>query len=123
MKRTLKWQHGAIALTALGVLGTSGCFDIEFPVDFALLSSVSPFVVSGTATVVDNDGPCRAWIGDNGVTYHLFQDPLLDNDLFDRIIEPGTVSRLVLAERSDLRLACAFGINVEVQDVLEIVEP
>jgi hypothetical protein len=80
-------------------------------------------VVSGTATIIDNGGPCRAWVGDNGITYHLFQDPLLDNNLFDRIIEPGTVSRLVLAERSDLQLTCATGVKVEVQDVLEIVEP
>ena len=123
MRRTLGRQGRLGALAALMIPTVPACVDISFPVDVALLDSVSPFVVRGTATVVDHDGPCPAWIGDNGVTYHLFQDPQLDNELFDRVTEPGTVSRLVLAERSDLELACRFGVLVEVQDVLEIIEP
>jgi hypothetical protein len=54
--------------------------------------------------------------------YHLFQDPLLDNDTFDRVTEPGTSSRLVLAARSDLELACQLGTIAQVMDILEIME-
>jgi len=106
---------GAVAAACL-----PACFDISFPVDIRLLDNVSPFVLRGTAAVVDNDGPCRVWYGENGIAYHLFQSRFVDSETFDRVIEPGTTARLVLAERGDLELACAFGTIVEVQDVLEI---
>ena len=89
----------------------------------ALLPGGAPFVVRGTATIVEVSGaPCLVWIGENGVTYHLFQDPLLDNESFDRITTPDTTSRLVIATRSDLVVACQVGTVVEVQEVLEIIE-
>ncbi len=105
-----------VALLGLLTLGLIGCISGGG----SLISVGSPFVVKGTATVLQGDGPCPAWIGDNGVTYHLFQDPLLENEIFDRISEPGTTSRLVLVTRSDLVLSCAVGTIVEVQEVLEI---
>jgi len=100
----------------------SGC-SIDFDVlPDAFVTAGSPFVVRGTATVVDNEGPCLAWIGENGVTYHLFQDPRVDNETFDRVTTPGVTSRLQIAVRTDLMLACRIGTIVEVRNVLEVVE-
>ncbi len=99
------------------VLTTSGCIDLS---DQNFLPVGTPFTVSGVASVADNDGPCLVWLGDNGVTYHLFQDPLLDNDQFDQITSSGTRSRLVLVTRSDLEVQCEIGTIVEVEEVLEI---
>jgi len=108
----------AIPLAALCPLILSSC--VQFPDTQGLLSVGTPFVVKGTATVLNESGPCRAWIGENGVTYHLFQDPLLENQGLDQISQPGTTSRLVLVTRSDLQLACQVGTLAEVQEVLEI---
>ena len=85
------------------------------------ISTGSSFVVKGTATVLDNNGPCLAWIGDNGITYHLFQTPSVENATFDRVTTPGVTSRLQLATRDDLQVACQVGIIVEVLNVLEVV--
>ena len=52
----------------------------------------------------------------------MFQSPALDNESFDRITTPGVTSRLEIATRDDLEVACLIGTVVEVQDVLEIVE-
>jgi hypothetical protein len=96
--------------------------ELNVPVDLTVFGDEPSFVVRGTAAVVDSNGPCRSWFGENGVTYHLSQSPRLENDLFDRVSAPGTTSRLVLMDRPDIELACAFGRIVEVTDVLEIVE-
>ncbi len=82
----------------------------------------TPFIIRGTADIIDNGGPCPIWRGDNGVTYHLFQNPLLDNETFDRITTQGTTSRLQLSTRNDLVVDCQVGTIVEVDAALEIVE-
>ena len=115
-----------LGVIALGVL-TGSCVnvappEVNVPVDLTLFGEGNSFVVRGTATIVDNDGPCPAWVAENGVTYHLFQSPRLENETFDRVTEPGVVSRLVLVVRGDLELVCAFGKTAEVIDVLEVVE-
>ena len=97
-----------------------GC--IQIPEDLVLLPTGTTFVVRGTAAVIDSGGPCPVWFGENGITYHLFQDPQLDNDIYDVVTTPGTTSRLVVATRADLLVSCQTGTIVEVQDVLEIVE-
>ena len=96
--------------------------EVNVPVDLAIFGSENSFVVRGTADIVDNKGPCPVWFGENGVTYHLFQSPHLDNEVFDRISAAGISSRLVLVVREDLEFACAFGRTAEVVDVLEVVE-
>lgn len=104
----------------VAILAT-GCIDLA-ETQQSLLPTGTPFVVSGVATVINLEGPCPVWIGDNGVTYHLFQDPLLDSDSFDLVNSSGVRSRLVIATRSDLVVACQAGTIVEVQEVLEILE-
>ncbi len=101
------------------------CIEVATPeIDFsvALLGDSGSFVVSGTAALEDQDGPCPVWYGDNGFTYHLFQSPRLDNELFDQVTSPGTTARLVLVVRNDLELACAFGRTAEVIDVLSVAD-
>jgi len=98
-----------------------GC-TVNFSAAETLLPIGSPFVVSGTASLIDHNGPCLIWNGNNGVTYHLFQGQTVDNESFDRITTPGVTSRLVLSKRADLEVACEIGTIVEVQDVLEIVD-
>ncbi|UCD28645.1 MAG: hypothetical protein JSV03_16440 [Planctomycetota bacterium] len=110
-----------IICTLSASIFTSGC-SVNLSVPEGLLTTGSPFVISGTSTLVDNNGPCLIWIGENGVTYHLFQGLTVENETFDRITTPGVTSRLLLAERSDLDVICLMGTIVEVQDVLEIVE-
>ena len=99
-----------------------GCIDIEVPIAPGLFATGTSFVVSGTAALIDEDGPCLVWMGENGVTYHLFQDPRVSNEDFDAVTAPGITSRLKLAVRTDLYVDCLVGTVVEVQDVLEIVE-
>jgi hypothetical protein len=87
----------------------------------SLFPGGTAFVISGTADVIDQDGlPCLVWVGDNGVTYHLFQHPAVANEDFDIVTTPGVRSRLELAPRSDLVLTCAFGTTAEVTDILGI---
>lgn len=81
-----------------------------------------PFIISGTADVVDRNGACAVWYGENGVTYHLFQGPRVQNADFDRVTTPGVRSRLEIATRSDLVVTCEYGTIVEVERVLEIME-
>ena len=64
--------------------------------------------------MIDQDGPCLVWLGDNGETFHLFQDPRIANDDFDRVTTPGVASRLELSVRTDLFVACEVGTIVEV---------
>jgi hypothetical protein len=103
-------------------LGWAGCAELSLPETFSFSPQGVEFVLSGTATVLDSGGPCLSWLGDNGVTYHLFQSTRLANEDFDRITIPGTRSRLVMATRSDLEVTCGDGEIVEVRAVLEIVE-
>ena len=107
-----------VACTLL-LLSGAGCIDLSAD---SLLPVGTPFVVSGTAALVDSNGPCLVWLGENGITYHLFQDVRLPNETFDQITTPGVTSRLELAVRTDLQVACQVGSTAEVQDVLEIVE-
>jgi hypothetical protein len=83
-----------------------------------LLPVGTSFVVQGTMTLAN--GNCLTWVGDNGINYHLYQDPLLDSATFDRVTAPGAVSRLVIATRSDLDYPCGTGTVVEVQQVLQV---
>jgi hypothetical protein len=122
MARAWNWS-GVVVGLGIG-LTTTGCIDVQLTGAESLFPSPSgtPFIVRGTATVVDSDGPCPVWVGDNGVTYHLFQNPLLDNATFDRITTSGVISRLQLSRRTDLVVACQIGTIAEVDAVLEIVE-
>ena len=97
-----------------------GCIDLGAVDDGGLFPRGEPFIISGTAAVEDRDGPCRAWLGENGVTYHLFQGARVANDEFDRVRTEGVTSRLEIAIRTDLQLDCQYGTIVEVQRVLEI---
>jgi len=96
--------------------------EINVPFELTAFGGDSGFVMTGTASVADQNGPCPVWLGDNGVVYHLFQSPSLANDVFDQIVSVGTTSRLVLSVRTDLELDCAFGRTATVLDVLEIQE-
>ncbi len=99
----------------------AGCAEIALPENVSLINIGSPFVMKGSAVLLDDDGPCLAWLGDDGNTYHLIQVQTMENELFDELIAPGTRSRLVLAKRSDLTVACQVGIVAEVQNVLEVI--
>ena len=87
-----------------------------------LLVVGTPFVVQGTMTVSNNHGACLIWKGDNGETFYLYQDPLLDNSTFDQITTPGVTSRLVVVTRSDLSSPCTVDEIVQVQEVLDIIQ-
>lgn len=101
--------------------GAAGCAEIVLPENVSLINIGSPFVMKGSAVLLDDDGPCLAWLGDDGNTYHLIQVQTMENELFDELIAPGTRSRLVLAKRNDLTVACQMGIVAEVQNVLEVI--
>lgn len=89
----------------------------------SLFPTGTSFVLTGTSdSVATNDGPCLVWRGENGLTYHLFQDPRVSNENFDAVTTPGVTSRLELATRVDLEVVCDQGSIVEVLDVLEIRE-
>ena len=64
---------------------------------------------------------CRVFLADTGIRYHLFQEPDLDNDLFDAVTTPGAISRLEVQARPDIELTCHIGTIVEVRDVLELI--
>jgi hypothetical protein len=117
-------MRSRVAFSLLGLLlalCAIGCsFNAQLLPD-TLFSTGTPFVVKGTSTVLDNNGPCLAWIGENGITYHIFQTTTVDNATFDRITTPGVTSRLQLVTRSDLQVACQTGTIVEVLSVLEVV--
>ena len=106
----------------LGLFGAMGCtINLDLGTE-ALFPEGSAFVISGTADVANVDGsPCNVWLGDNGVVYHLFQTPQVDNGEFDQVTTPGVSSRLLLATRSDLVVDCRVGTIVDVEDILEIV--
>jgi hypothetical protein len=106
--------------TAIAALSLNGCISLDLDIPDLLPTLGSSFVVKGEAGVLDGDEACLAWFGDNGVTYHLFQDPDIPNKDFDEIIRPGTRSRLQLVPRDDLILTCAVGSIVDVSEILEI---
>ncbi len=115
-------------LNCLGLVSTViiggavvGCAEIALPENVTLINIGAPFVMKGSAVLLDDDGPCLAWLGDDGNTYHLIQVQTMENELFDQLIAPGTRSRLVLAKRNDLTVACQMGIVAEVQNVLEVI--
>ena len=111
-------RQGLLVAGLILVIGTAGC--INFPEELLLGSTGDPFILKGTAAVVENGGPCLVWIGDNGVAYHLFQGPAVENDAFDQATTPGVTSRLQIAVRTDIPISCQIGTVVEVHDVLEI---
>lgn len=113
-------MNSSRVLSAITVILLCGCLEINTP--DTLIPTGGSFVLSGTAQVIDQDGPCLVWTGENGISYHLFQDAALENELFDQVTAPGTTSRLELAQRTDLDVACQVGPIVEVLDVLEVVE-
>lgn len=117
-------SHGRFPTTpAWLLLLAAGCISVDLPEQFTFLPTGTPFVVKGTATMLEGrGGPCLAWVGDNGVTYHLFQGQRLENDVFDLIVSPGVTSRLELSTRNDIELDCAVGTIVQVESVLEIEE-
>ncbi len=111
-----------IAWLAAIWLGTGAC-TVNIPGNnTTLFATGESYIVKGTATVVDDNGPCPVWIGQNGITYQLFQGGRLENADFDRITTQGVTSRLEIVTRSDIAVACQAGQVVEVQRVLEIVE-
>lgn len=99
---------------------SAGCINIDIPAASSLFPTGTSFVLQGTASTIDENGPCLVWLADNGLTYHLFQDPRVDNADFDAVTTPGVRSRLELATRADLEVDCQVGTIVEVQSVLEI---
>ena len=102
------------------LVGSAACFTINAP--DTLIPTGGSFVLGGTSEVIDVDGPCLVWRGENGVIYHLFQYVNLESELFDQVTTPGVTSRLELAERTDLDVSCEIGPTVEVRDVLEVIE-
>lgn len=112
---------GIPALCGVLLVATS-CITVNLPEEISLLPVETGFVLKGTSAVVDNGGPCLVWFGQNGLTYHLFQNPRVDNATFDRVVTPGVTSRLELAKRNDLHVTCELGSILEVQNVLEIEE-
>lgn len=101
-------------------LGPGGCIDLSGASD--LLPVGTPFVVRGTMTVGGGNEACLRWQAENGMSYYLYQDALLDNTVFDRITTPGVTSRLVVATRSDLPAPCAVDRIVQVTQALEILD-
>jgi len=115
-------KRRSACVPALAALIGAGCIDLSVPIAPTLFPTGTSFVVRGTMTVESRGGPCLVWVGENGVRYHLFQDPRVNNEDYDSVVSPGTTSRLVLATRDDLVVDCQVGTIVEVQDILEIVE-
>jgi hypothetical protein len=113
-------------LVLVCVLLSGGC-TVEVPVGgdegINLLPPAS-FVVRGQMDLVSSDGdPVPLFRAETGVNYHLFQHPSLDNELFDSVTTPGTVSRIEVKVRTDLEVEQEIGEIVEVLEVLELIPP
>jgi hypothetical protein len=82
------------------------------------------FIVKGTYEVrpVFGRGDCPVWVAETGVLYHLFQGDAVSNADFDAVTTPGVASRLRIATRDDLTVACELGTTVVVQAVLQIIQ-
>lgn len=122
-RRAARRPHGfriVLACAIVPLLG-GGCPSLSDATN-SLFVRGEPFVISGTAGVINNSGACKIWYGDNGVNYHLFQGARVLNEDFDRAYTPGVRSRLEIATRNDLTLTCKVGTIVEVQRVLEVVD-
>lgn len=114
----LGWVVAVLSVASV----TTGCGDLSAATDSFFVRG-EPFVISGSFALVETaDGTCPVWFGDNGATYHLFQAARVPNEDFDAATTPGARSRLEIAPRNDLFLACEVGIIVEVQRVLEVVD-
>jgi hypothetical protein len=121
--RRVSSKHAAFLIASIALLASlAACRDLIINAPDSLIPVGTPFVLSGTAEVIDDDGPCLVWLGENGIVYHLFQKPTLESDLFDKITSPGVTSRLEVQERTDIDVACQQGPVLEVQDVLEVIE-
>ncbi len=99
-------------------LNTAACINLNTS---QLLPVGTPFVVQGTMTLGGPNGDCLVWQADNGQSYYLYQNALLDNNAFDQINTPGVTSRLVIAIRSDLPAGCRADKVAEVNQVLEVL--
>jgi len=111
-------------LLLLGLLvGVQSCtLNLDFGTQ-TLFPTGTAFVLSGTADLIETpEGECLAWLGENGIVYHLFQGALVDNEEYDAVTTPGVTSRLEIAIRTDRVVTCFVGAIVQVQDILEIVE-
>jgi hypothetical protein len=99
-------------------LAAVGACTLQVP---SIFPSGTPFIVKGTSETRDvfACGPSAVWVDTSGVAYHLFQGDRISNEDFDRITTPGVTSRLEIATRDDLQVACPVGIIVEVRSILE----
>jgi hypothetical protein len=111
-----------IGLVAIYLLPMACTFNLDLGTE-TLFPTGTAFVLSGTADRVDTQvGGCLVWLGENGVTYHLFQNPRVDNGEFDLVTTPGVTSRLELSTRTDLVVDCQIGTIAQVENILEIVQ-
>ncbi len=117
----MRWRT-ILGVAALALAGAGSCtINLDLGSD-SLFPTGTSFVLRGTTDIVDTgSGSCLVWLGENGITYHLFQNSRVANDEFDLVTTPGVTSRLELATRSDLVVECRVGTVVEVQNILEIV--
>ena len=115
---------GIMAVGLALVFPGTGCIYVSVPAEISLSSGSPTFVVSGVAQAIEDNGSCFVWAADDGTIFVLFQAPALKNTDFDRVITPGTRSRLSLTVRSDLGFLdepCYPGaVVVQVDKVLEI---
>lgn len=112
---------GLLLAVACLVVAVSSCtIDIPNPLATAV---GTPFIVKGTSTMRDvfGHGQCSVWVADTGILYHLFQGDTVSNADFDAVTVAGVTSRLRVAIRSDLEVACQQGQTVIVEDVLQII--
>lgn len=112
-------------LTAIAaMLLSTGCtFTLpDIPIPGIEAPGAAPFLLTGTfRTILTEDAPpCRVWEGDNSITYHLFQNPDLNSDLFDQATSEGARSRLLIQLRGDLEVGCDMGPIAEVLEVREV---
>jgi hypothetical protein len=113
-------RSAMLTLASLGlVLAVTSCtIDIPNP-----LATGTPFIVKGTSALRDvfGKGQCPVWVADTGILYHLFQGDNVNNADFDAVLVTGVTSRLRIAVREDLEVACKLGEPVVVEEILQIV--
>jgi hypothetical protein len=114
----MRFRRFVIAAMLLGILVPSCTIALPNP-----LTAGASFIVKGTFEVRQEfgRGDCPVWVADTGILYHLFQGTGIANADFDRITTPGVTSRLRIASRSDLVVACQIGTSVVVDEVLQIL--
>jgi hypothetical protein len=79
------------------------------------------FIIRGTMTVADGDGPCLVFQAEDGYSYHLRQATGLPSVDFDALTEVGAISRLEVRLAEDLPVACGSATVVEVEALLELI--